>query len=100
MYFTFVHASCANDAITGDVNDPFEPYPDSNIIRARTVRDTAIFTSGDFTERKTGSYMYARGGSWDICDNLTVKSVVVYQQTDFGTDSLAMSGEGRQPDRH
>src|SRR5690625_7167719 len=40
--------------------------------------------------------MYALGGNWDIGDNLTVKSEVVYQESDFETEFFAMRGEGRQ----
>ncbi len=96
MYFTFVDAWWALGGIEDNITDTFELYPDSNVIRERTIRDTAIFTSGDFSESKTDSYMYALTGDWDLTDSLNVKSEVVYQESDYETEFFAMRGNGRQ----
>ena len=96
MYFTFVDAWWALGGIADSIEDTYELYPDSNVIKSRTVRDTGIFTSGDFTESKTDSYVYAVGGEWNLSDNFTVNSELVYQESDFEEEFFAMRGDGSQ----
>jgi len=71
-----------------------EIYPGTNIVKSR--QDIGFpygFTSGDLTVGKTDSYLYALGGDWDIGDNLNIVSELVYQDSTFETEFLAMRAE-------
>lgn len=74
----------------GNLEDTFELYEGTNVIKSRTIRDGFTFGSGDYTVQKTDSYLYALGGEWDLSDNFRVKSEVVYQESDFETNFIAM----------
>lgn len=65
-------------------------YPGTNVVKSRTTGHPYEFTSGDSTKGQTDSYVYSLGGKWDLTDNLKVKSEVVYQQSTFKSDFLAM----------
>ncbi len=69
-----------------DVNDPVEIYPGTNVIRSRTMGDGFSFTSGDITDEKTDSYLYALRGDWDISDVFKLESEIYYQDSEFDTD--------------
>ncbi len=69
-----------------DPNDPVEIYPNTNVIRSRTMGDGFSFTSGDISDASTDSYLYALKGEWDFTDKLHVVSDVYYQDSDFATD--------------
>lgn len=68
-------------------------FEGTNIVKSRSVKDNWSFTSGDLTTGKTDSYVYALGGDWDLSDNLNVKSEVVYQESQFSSDFVAMRFE-------
>lgn len=69
-----------------DPNDPVEIYPNTNVIRSRTMGDGFSFTSGDITDASTDSYLYALKGEWDFTDELHVVSDLYYQDSDFADD--------------
>ena len=71
-----------------------ELYPGTNIVKSRSVKDNWSFTSGDLAVGKTDSYVYALGGTWDLADNLKVKSELVYQDSTFESDFIAGRYEG------
>ncbi|HSC68446.1 MAG TPA: TonB-dependent receptor [Cellvibrio sp.] len=69
-------------------------FEGTNIVKSRSVKDNWSFTSGDLTTGKTDSFVYALGGDWELSDNLTVKSEVVYQDSTFESDFIAARYEG------
>ena len=78
LFFTFVDWWGAVDPA-----DPVEIYDGTNIIKSRYVNGPYNFISGDVLDQKTDSYVYALGGDWSIGSDLTVKSEIVYQQSEF-----------------
>lgn len=62
----------------------------TNIVKSRSVLFPYMFTSGDLTTGQTDSYVYALGGSWDIGENLEVKSELVFQDSRYKSDFFAM----------
>jgi len=71
-----------------------ELFEGTNIVKSRSVRDNWSFTSGDLRTRQTDSFVYALGGSWDLADNLKVKSELVYQDSTYKEDFIAARYEG------
>lgn len=71
-----------------------ELFPDTNIVKSRSVRNNWSFTSGDLAVRKTDSFVYALGGDWDLTENLKVKSELIYQDSTFEEDFIAGRYEG------
>lgn len=69
-------------------------FPGTNIVKSRSVSNNFSFTSGDLNTGKTDSYLYAFGGEWDLANNLKLKSEIVYQDSEFNTDFVAMRYEG------
>lgn len=67
-----------------------EFYPGTNVVKARDVAAPYGFTSGDLTESKTDSYVYALGGKWDISDSFRLESELVYQESEFESNFIAM----------
>ncbi|WP_206484424.1 TonB-dependent receptor [Thalassotalea sp. G2M2-11] len=65
-------------------------FPGTNIIKERLVNNPYAFTSGDSLVGKTDSYVYALGGNWEISNNLTLNSELVYQKSTFEDEFLAM----------
>ncbi len=65
-------------------------HPGTNIVKSRSVLHPWVFTSGDLTTSQTDSYLYALGGKWDLSENATLKSEVVYQTSKYESDFFAM----------
>ncbi len=80
LLFTFADAWWALD---DELIDSVVLHPGTNVVKERSVRDTAGFTSGDFTTGKTDSYVYALGGDWDITNNFTLAAEIVYQTSEY-----------------
>ncbi|MDO3381172.1 TonB-dependent receptor [Gilvimarinus algae] len=78
----------------GNIEDTFELYEGTNIIKERTVRNPWTFTSGDQSTGETDSFLYALGGEWDFTDNLRLKSELVYQDSTYESSFIAMRSEG------
>ena len=104
MHFSFVDwwgslGGLVNDRDEFDsISDTFTLYPDTNIIKDRTIRDGFTFTSGDYSRSKTDSYLVAFGGDWELTDNLNLKSELVYQKSEYETEFFAMRGEAVRPE--
>lgn len=67
-----------------------EVFEGTNIVKSRSVNGQYMFTSGDLATGHTDSFVYALGGSWDIGNNLKVKSELVYQDSEYKTDFVGM----------
>jgi len=67
-----------------------ELYEGTNVVKSRDVAFPYGFTSGDLTESKTDSYVFALGGNWDITDSFRLNSEVYYQKSKYETDFIAM----------
>src|SRR5690606_34066839 len=68
-------------------------FPNTNIVKSRSVTNQFMFTSGDLGTGKTDSYVYALGGNWELSDNLKVKSELTYQDSEFSTEFVGMRFE-------
>lgn len=67
-----------------------ELYPDTNIIKARSVGDVFGFNSGDYTRSKTDSFVYAFNADWKVGENGRITADLSYQNSRFDTQFLAM----------
>ena len=65
-------------------------FPDTNIIKTRTVGFPFGFNSGDSLEQSTDSYVYALNGKWEISDSFTLVGDVSFQDSTFDTNFIAM----------
>jgi len=65
-------------------------YPDTNIIKTRTVGFPFGFNSGDSTQQSTDSYIYALNGKWKIGEQFTLTGDVSFQDSTFDTNFIAM----------
>jgi iron complex outermembrane recepter protein len=65
-------------------------HPGTNIVKSRSVLHPWVFTSGDLSTGKTDSFLYALGGKWQLGDNLSLKSELVYQKSKYESDLFAM----------
>ncbi|KQN06432.1 TonB-dependent receptor [Sphingomonas sp. Leaf25] len=87
LFFSFVDWWGALGTNPGST---IELYPDTNIIKARSVGDVFGFNSGDYTRSKTDSFVYALNGDWKVGDNARVTADLSYQNSQFDTQFLAM----------
>jgi iron complex outermembrane receptor protein len=71
-----------------------ELFDNTNIIRSRSTLNNWSFTSGDLTTSETESVVYSFGGEWNLSENLTLKSELVYQDSTYETDFVGMRYEG------
>jgi iron complex outermembrane recepter protein len=85
LFFTFVDWWGAVDP-----NDPVEIYPGTNVVKSRYVNFPYSFISGDNLSQETDSYLYALGAEWDFGDNVTMKSELVYQDSEFTDEFFAL----------
>jgi iron complex outermembrane recepter protein len=85
LFFTFVDWWGAVDP-----NDPVEIYPGTNVVKSRYVNFPYSFISGDNLSQETDSYLYALGAEWDFGDNFTLKSELVYQDSEFKDEFFAL----------
>lgn len=87
LFFSFVDwwgSLGANPAST------IELYPDTNIIKARSVGDVFGFNSGDYTRSKTDSFVYAFNADWKVGETGRITADLSYQNSRFDTQFLAM----------
>lgn len=87
LFFSFVDWWGGLGANPGST---IELYPDTNIIKARSVGDVFGFNSGDYTRSKTDSFVYALNGDWKVGDNARITADLSYQNSRFDTQFLAM----------
>ncbi|MCU4676455.1 TonB-dependent receptor [Catenovulum sp. 2E275] len=89
LLFAYADAWWALDGADAPVT-----FDGTNIIKERTVYSTSGFTSGDFVDAKTDSYVYALGGKWYLTEDLMVKSELIYQQSEYNESFFAMRFNG------
>lgn len=65
-------------------------FPDTNIIKTRTVGAPFGFQSGDFTKSSTDTYVYALNGKWNVGERGKIVADVSYQTSTFDTQFQAM----------
>lgn len=87
LHFAFVNH---HGDIPGDVEDSFELVEGTNVVRERTIGNGFTFGSGDYTKSKTDSYVYALGGEWEITPDFNLRSELVYQESDFEDEFIAL----------
>ncbi|NIJ20922.1 TonB-dependent receptor [Sphingomonas naasensis] len=68
----------------------FTLYPDTNIMKTRTVGAPFEFNSGDATKQSTDSFVYALNGEWNIGERFKLAADASYQKSEFNTAFLAM----------
>ena len=69
---------------------PVELYPDSNIVKSRTVDDVYGFNSADYTKTKTDSWVYGLNGKWDLGSQGKITADLAYQTSQVDTSFIAM----------
>ncbi|QSX35244.1 TonB-dependent receptor [Shewanella avicenniae] len=74
-----------------------ELFEGTNVIKSRAWGNSGAFTSGDYGEQQTDSYMFALGGKWDLNAETTLKSEIVYQTSKFEREGVAMQANSRMP---
>ncbi len=67
-----------------------EIYDGTNIVKSRSVYSSSGYSSGDGTQDKTDSWLFALGGKWYASDNLTMDAEVVYQKSKYTTEFYGM----------
>lgn len=67
-----------------------ELFEGTNVVKSRDVANPYGFTSGDITSGKTDSFVYAVGGNWDIGDNFRLASELIYQDSTYEEEFIAM----------
>jgi TonB-dependent receptor len=65
-------------------------FPDTNIIKTRVVGFPFGFNSGDSTDQKTDTYVFALNGKWQVGDNLKIVADLAFQDSEFDTNFIAM----------
>jgi len=68
-------------------------FDGTNVVKERIMDDTALFSSGDYSEGKTDSWVYSLGGKWQLTDNLELRSELVYQKSEYETSFMAMRAD-------
>ncbi|WP_039915096.1 TonB-dependent receptor [Cellvibrio mixtus] len=73
----------------GNIDIPIV-YEGTNVVKEHQGRDNGGFQSGDYSDGKTDSYLYALGAKWAPSDKLTVNSELVLQESKYTTNFFAM----------
>lgn len=68
-------------------------YEGTNVVKEHQGWSNGGFQSGDFATGKTDSYLYALGAKWTPNANVTVKSELLYQDSEFSNEFFAMRFE-------
>lgn len=85
MLFGYVDGWWDNDP------DSLKYYDGTNVVSERTVGSpSGTFSSGDYSERQTDSYLFALGGKWDISSDLQLKSELVYQTSKYKREGVSL----------
>lgn len=96
VFYTGFRGTTYNDLMFSFVDwwgnpGPVELYPDTNIVKSRTVDDVYGFNSGDYTKSKTDSYIYHLNGQWDVGGgNGKITGDLAYQTSTFSSSFIAM----------
>ncbi len=73
----------------GNIDIPIV-YEGTNVVKEHQGRDNGGFQSGDYSDGKTDSYLYALGAKWMPSDKVTVNSELVLQESKYTTNFFAM----------
>lgn len=65
-------------------------FPDSNIIKTRSVGDVFGFQSGDLNKSSTDTYVYALNGKWNVGERGKIVADLSYQTSTFQSEFIAM----------
>jgi TonB-dependent receptor len=65
-------------------------YPDTNLIKTRTVGAPYNFNSGDSTHQDTDTYVYALNGKWKVTERFTLEADLSFQDSQFDTTFIAI----------
>jgi len=76
----------------GNIDIPMV-YEGTNVVKEHQGWSNGGFQSGDYSTGKTDSYLYALGAKWTPSDSVTVKSELLYQDSEYSTDFFAMRFE-------
>ncbi|EGF92887.1 tonB-dependent receptor family protein [Asticcacaulis biprosthecium C19] len=87
MLFTFVDWWGSLGANPGST---VELYPNSNVIKSRTVNFPFSFTSGENTTQSTDTHIFALNGKWNIGDKLRVTADLSHVSSEFNTQFIAL----------
>ncbi|WP_323815966.1 TonB-dependent receptor [Cellvibrio sp. NN19] len=68
-------------------------YEGTNVVKEHQGWSNGGFQSGDYATGKTDSYLYALGAKWTPSDNVTVKSELLYQDSEYSNEFFAMRFE-------
>jgi len=68
-------------------------YPDTNIIKTRTVGFPFGFNSGDSFDQSTNTLVYALNGKWQMGERFTLEADASLQTSEFDTQFLAVRTE-------
>lgn len=69
-----------------------EFYPDTNVVKSRTVRDAFSFTSGDGTVQSTDTHIGAINAKWDLTPKFRVEADLSHVESEFDTQFIALRG--------
>lgn len=73
----------------GNINIPVV-YEGTNVVKEHQGRDNGGFQSGDYSNGKTDSYLWALGAKWTPNDKVTINSELNYQSSKYTTNFFAM----------
>lgn len=68
----------------------FTLFPDTNIMKTRSVGSVFGFQSGDLNKSSTDTYVYALNGKWNVGERGKIVADLSYQTSTFDTQFLAM----------
>ena len=88
MWFTNTFEQDGNDGNT-NIDTPLV-FDGTNVVKERQVINPAGWQSGDGNQQETDSYLLALGANWNATDDLTIKTEVLYQKSEFDNQFLAM----------
>jgi iron complex outermembrane receptor protein len=73
-----------------DPASTIELFPDTNLIKTRTIGAPFNFNSGDSTEQSTDTYVYALNGRWQVGERLSLEADLAIQDSEFDTQFIAV----------
>ncbi|MBE2214632.1 MAG: TonB-dependent receptor [Opitutaceae bacterium] len=78
-------------ALSANPSADIDLWEGTNIVKARrNVGFPYGFMSGDYTEAKTDSYVYALGGEWEISDKFKLSADLSMQDSEFESQFFAV----------
>jgi len=65
-------------------------YDGTNIVKSRVANSVYGFNSGDYTQNKTDSFVYALNGKWDVGSHGKIVADLAYQTSTYETSFVAL----------